>query len=82
MGIPSYFSYIIKNHSKIISTLHFQKNVAKTPFSKLYMDCNSIIYDAFHNLEKQDFYMNMDSLEIERYIIDEVIVNIKMLRKI
>jgi 5'-3' exonuclease len=77
MGIPSYFSYIIKNHSKIISTLHFQKNVAKTPFSKLYMDCNSIIYDAFHNLEKQDFYINMDSTEIERYIIDEVIVNIK-----
>jgi hypothetical protein len=41
------------------------------------MDCNSIIYDAFHNLEKQDFYINMDLTEIERYIIDEVIVNIK-----
>lgn len=77
MGIPSYFSYIIKNHSHILSTLHFQKNVARTPFSKLYMDCNSIIYDAFHNLEKLESYQTMDIYAIEQYIIVDVILNIK-----
>ena len=77
MGIPSYFSYIIKNHAHILSTLHFQKNVARTPFSKLYMDCNSIIYDAFHNLEKQESYQTMDIAAIEQHIISETIVNIK-----
>jgi hypothetical protein len=77
MGIPSYFSYIIKNHAHILSTLHFQKNVARTPFSKLYMDCNSIIYDAFHNLEKQESYQTMNISEIEQHIISETIINIK-----
>jgi len=77
MGIPSYFSYIIKNHAHILNTLHYQKNVARTPFSKLYMDCNSIIYDAFHNLEKQESYQTMDSADIEKYIISDVIANIK-----
>uniref|UniRef100_A0A6C0K024 Xrn1 N-terminal domain-containing protein n=1 Tax=viral metagenome TaxID=1070528 RepID=A0A6C0K024_9ZZZZ len=77
MGIPSYFSYIIKNHAHILNTLHYQKNVARTPFSKLYMDCNSIIYDAFHNLEKQEVYQKMDSAEIERFIISDVIASIK-----
>ena len=77
MGIPSYFSYIIKNHAHILNTLHYQKNIARTPFSKLYMDCNSIIYDAFHSLEKQESYQTMNSAEIERTIIIDVIANIK-----
>ena len=77
MGIPSYFSYIINNHAHILNTLHYQKNIIRTPFSKLYMDCNSIIYDAFHNLEKQESYQTMDSAVIERTIISNVISNIK-----
>jgi len=42
MGIPSYFSYIVKNHKEIIT------NFVKGNFTihNLYMDCNSIIYDA------------------------------------
>jgi 5'-3' exonuclease len=77
MGIPSYFSYIIKNHSNIISTLFFHKNISKTAFSSLYMDCNSIIYDSFHKLEKQDTYSSMTVPEIEKAIIDMVILGIK-----
>jgi 5'-3' exonuclease len=41
------------------------------------MDCNSIIYDAFHSLEKQESYQTMNMVEIERTIITDVIANIK-----
>jgi 5'-3' exonuclease len=47
MGIPSYFSYIIKNHVKLIKKL--SKNTI--PVNNLYLDCNSIIYDAVHNID-------------------------------
>ena len=46
MGIPAYFSYIIKNHKKIIKVIESLDEV-----HNLYMDCNSIIYDAFYSLE-------------------------------
>ena len=48
MGIPSYFSYIIKNHMKIL------QRFGKTPMAvdNLYMDSNSVIYDAIRELQK------------------------------
>jgi len=72
MGIPSYFSYIIKNHSNIIRSLQYHQSVAHTAFHSLYMDCNSIIYDSFREIEK-----NPPSENIEKSIIDAVIINIK-----
>lgn len=45
MGIPSYFSHIIKNYNMIIS----KPNNIK--INNLYMDCNSIIYDIIHNID-------------------------------
>ena len=47
MGIPSYFSYIVKNHPEIIRKLC--NNTMK--INNLYLDCNSIIYDAVHNID-------------------------------
>ena len=47
MGIPSYFSYIIKNHVNIIKKL----STNTIPVNNLYLDCNSIIYDAVHNID-------------------------------
>jgi 5'-3' exoribonuclease 1 len=41
MGIPSYFSYIVKNHPNIIQ--RFAQNSFRV--HNLYLDCNSIIYD-------------------------------------
>jgi 5'-3' exonuclease len=46
MGIPSYFSYIVKNHSSIIKK--YVKDVLKV--DNLYLDCNSIIYDAYSKM--------------------------------
>ena len=46
MGIPSYFSHIIKQYGDII-----QKFTKDFGVKNLYMDCNSIIYDIIRNTE-------------------------------
>ena len=73
MGIPSYFSYIIKNHSNIIRSLR-----QCSRFQILLMDCNSIVYDAYYAIEKEyatTKYIKRD--HIEDIIIQRVIENIK-----
>jgi 5'-3' exonuclease len=47
MGIPSYFSYIVKNHPSIIKK--YVQHILKV--DNLYLDCNSIIYDAYTKME-------------------------------
>jgi len=49
MGIPSYFSYIVKNHPKIIKK--YEKKILRV--DNLYLDCNSIIYDAYSKLASE-----------------------------
>lgn len=45
MGIPSYFSHIIRKYPKIISSI-------SPKIQNLYLDSNSIIYDAVNRLDK------------------------------
>jgi 5'-3' exonuclease len=47
MGIPSYFSFIVKNHANIIRKIN--KDCFK--INNLYLDSNSIIYDAVKNID-------------------------------
>ena len=58
MGIPSYFSHIVKKHRNIF------KRVSKetTKIDNLYLDCNSIIYDAVHELHKAHDKINNFSI--------------------
>jgi 5'-3' exoribonuclease 1 len=56
MGIPSYFSYIIRNHPKIISKFKTSK------VDNFYLDSNSIIYDMAHTL-KLSTYQNVYDYE-------------------
>ena len=39
MGIPSYFSYVLKNHKNI-------KKLTTIKCNSLFLDANSIIYDV------------------------------------
>jgi 5'-3' exoribonuclease 1 len=50
MGIPSYFSYIIRNHANIARRFGNSMNV-----HNLYLDSNSIVYDAARLLRLEDF---------------------------
>tara|TARA_B100001057_G_scaffold501215_1_gene622087 strand:- start:3636 stop:5171 length:1536 start_codon:yes stop_codon:yes gene_type:complete len=64
MGIPSYFSYIIKNHSKIIQNQEKIKII-----DNLYLDSNSIIYDALANINFttiKEYEKNIINLVIEK----------------
>jgi len=62
MGIPSYYSYIIKNHSTIINKLNL---VNQCNF--LYIDSNSIIYDIVKSIE-----YNSNSTIFEKNLIELV----------
>ena len=67
MGIPSYFSYVIKQHRNII------KKLQNINYHNLYLDSNSIIYDAIHKIE----YINKE--DYENKVIEMVIEKINSL---
>ncbi len=75
MGIPSYFAHIIKSFSNIVQT---SENIAKSKikFDRLYMDCNSLLYDCFRNIDQQNIDMETELIRctIERieYYIDKI----------
>ena len=75
MGIPSYFSYIIKNYSNIIRSFTNVKTDMDR-FHYLFMDCNSIIYDAFRTLETTCPELLNSHDELEARIIQDVIQKI------
>lgn len=75
MGVPSYFAYIIKNHVNIIRKMK-QLIQSRILFQRLYMDCNSILYDVFHSIkdpiDNEDLFheiiLQKTVIKIEEYI--------------
>lgn len=72
MGIPSYFSYIIKNHMRILTKISQTTIIS---FHNLYLDCNSIIYDSIREIQMEpvlsDNYRSISSAvcaKIQQYI--------------
>ena len=66
MGIPAYFIHIVKNYPQII-----KKYLKNTMVShNLYMDCNSIIYDAIRSVASLDenIIITQVIFKIEEYI--------------
>jgi 5'-3' exonuclease len=71
MGIPSYFSHIIKNHSQII-----KKKWNGIVFERLYMDCNSILYDSYYELYKNHDNNNKTEDEFYQSILEKTVAKI------
>jgi 5'-3' exonuclease len=53
MGIPSYFAYVLKNHTRIIKKLEHVK------CSRLMIDANSFIYDSINEFGSTNVYENV-----------------------
>ena len=72
MGIPSYFSHIIRNYSNIIRSLKYFQN-GSVNIEHLFMDCNSIVYDIVRSIEFTE-----DKGVFEDLVIESIIEKIKM----
>ena len=67
MGVPSYFSYLIRNHREmLIKLFNFKKQI-----NNLYFDSNSIIYDGLRFLSK-DYKRYKNDSDFERDLINLV----------
>ena len=71
MGIPSYFSFLIRNHKEIIV-----KTDNKIICHNFYLDSNSIIYNNIQNTE----YINDDLFEsnLINNVIDDILKYVKI----
>ena len=67
MGIPSYFSFIVRNHANIIKKI----TASTIKVNNLYLDCNSIIYDAVHNIDFTKL-KETDTTVIIRAVCDKI----------
>ena len=76
MGIPSYFVHLVKNHTSIIK--HYDSSMID--IENLYLDSNSIIYDAVLNVK----YLK-DDKEFEnkliKWIYDKIIFYVNLIKK-
>jgi len=69
MGIPSYFSFIVKNHGNIVRKIHkLNKNI-----DNFYLDSNSIVYDCLRALEKE---YDGNNKKFEKKLIEAVCIKI------
>ena len=68
MGIPAYFSHIVKKHGDIIKK--FNKDFKEV--HNLLLDCNSIIYDCVRDIKSNNNFENVliksVATKIEEYI--------------
>ena len=74
MGIPSYFSHIVKSHRRIIKQFNNSMKV-----DNLYLDCNSIVYDVVNHLDKQSInhtHTPIDNNDYNEYILNQVCISI------
>jgi len=78
MGIPSYFSYIVRNHIDILC-----KFKTEMPVDHLYMDCNSIIYDVVRQWGEETIKRDTKTI-IQRVIakIDEYIATLSPKKRV
>ena len=76
MGIPAFFSFIIKNYPAIVRNLNYH-NDNHTNFDNLLMDCNSIVYDVYNSITNDKDIQVVDVYKFETIIIQRVIEKIE-----
>ena len=69
MGIPSYFSQIIRKYAKILKNINQINDNKEDRLTHLYMDCNSIIYDSYHHISNE--YNKNNESDFEKKLILE-----------
>jgi 5'-3' exonuclease len=69
MGIPSYFSQIIRKYAKILRNINQINDNKEDMLTHLYMDCNSIIYDSYHHISNE--YDKNNESDFEKKLIHE-----------
>jgi 5'-3' exoribonuclease 2 len=79
MGIPYFFSYIIKNHKNIVNKFKKQTNIK---YDNFFLDSNSIIYDIVQTNDvkkyNEESMQSMRSMnDIQYFIIEKVIEKIE-----
>lgn len=67
MGVPNFFAFIVKNHPSIIKK--YVKNVLQV--QNLYLDCNSIIYDAYSKMNFENITETI-AISIIRRVISKI----------
>jgi len=75
MGIPSYFSFIVKNHPNIIRKIY--KDTIK--INNFYLDSNSIIYDAVRNINFDEEINISNNSKIINRVIQKIEEYIKII---
>ena len=75
MGIPSYFSHIVKNHSQIIKkySIFLQYN----KINNLYLDSNSIIYDSYRIM--LETHSLLTKTKFENKLIEHICKQLKLI---
>lgn len=71
MGIPTFFSSILKN--KFYKNVHSGINKGEVTCDYFFMDYNGIVYGAYENVKSQFASGNMTKDEMEAIIIAEVV---------
>lgn len=79
MGIPSYFSHIVKKHRHIIKKFNTPDINNKFIVNNLYIDSNSIIYDAVNDLPKDIVYGEIEDKLIQS-VCDKLVYYITTLK--
>ncbi len=67
MGVSGYFSWLIKNHPTIIK--QYNNNNKKIVVDNLYLDCNSIVYDAYNRIKFETLTESIATTIIKQTIL-------------
>jgi 5'-3' exonuclease len=78
MGIPSYFSFIAKNYSRVLEKIKTTQNKENSSkYHNLYLDCNSIVYDAVHGMTEELSNQSLTEFNKRSLIIERTLEKIK-----